>query len=154
MKTDGLHHVAINVHELQPALDFYVGQLGFSVVESRPDFGFPGAWLQAGGHQIHLMEVPTATIDRGQHLALRVHDLDAAVAELEASRERGVRYLVIPKPAFWWLGFYIEFAQHLRERYSLVYTSSDCLIYELAPSENGNGRRRLSRLWLRRSSHT
>jgi hypothetical protein len=78
----------------------------------------------------------------------------AAVAELEASRERGVRYLVIPKPAFWWLGFYIEFAQHLRERYSLVYTSSDCLIYELAPAENGNERRRLSRLWRRRSPHT
>jgi glyoxylase I family protein len=85
MKTAGLHHVAINVHELQPALDFYVGQLGFSIVESRPDFGFPGAWLQAGDHQIHLMEVPSATIDRGQHLALRVQDLDAAVSDLEAA---------------------------------------------------------------------
>jgi catechol 2,3-dioxygenase-like lactoylglutathione lyase family enzyme len=31
------------------------------------------------------MEVPAATIDRGQHLALRVDDLDAAVAELEAA---------------------------------------------------------------------
>src|SRR5947209_20269501 len=85
MKTDGLHHVAINVHELQPALDFYVDQLGFTVVESRPDFGFPGAWLQAGEHQIHLMETPSATIDRAQHLALRVQDLDGAVAELEAA---------------------------------------------------------------------
>ena len=82
MKTAGLHHVAINVHELAPALDFYVGQLGFTNLD-RPDFGFPGAWLQAGDHQIHLMEIPSATIDRGQHLALRVDDLDAAVAELE-----------------------------------------------------------------------
>ena len=85
MKTDGLHHVAINVHELAPALEFYVGQLGFTELSTRPDFGFPGAWLQAGDHQIHLMEVPTAEIDRGQHLALRVSDLDGAVEELEAA---------------------------------------------------------------------
>ena len=84
MKTPGLHHVAINVHELAPALDFYVNQLGFTALD-RPDFGFPGAWLQAGAHQIHLMEVPSAEIDRGQHLALRVDDLDAAVGELEAA---------------------------------------------------------------------
>ena len=84
MKTTGLHHVAINVHELEPAMTFYVDQLGFTALD-RPDFGFPGAWIQAGDHQIHLMEIPSATIDRGQHLALRVDDLDAAVAELEAA---------------------------------------------------------------------
>jgi glyoxylase I family protein len=84
MKTAGLHHVALNVHELEPALEFYVGQLGLTQLP-RPDFGFPGAWLQAGDHQIHLMEVPSATIDRAQHLALRVPDLDEAVAELETA---------------------------------------------------------------------
>jgi catechol 2,3-dioxygenase-like lactoylglutathione lyase family enzyme len=83
VKTPGLHHVAINVHELAPAIDFYVTKLGFTELP-RPDFGFAGAWLQAGAHQIHLMEVPAAEIDRGQHLALRVDDLDEAVAELEA----------------------------------------------------------------------
>jgi glycosyltransferase involved in cell wall biosynthesis len=89
----------------------------------------------------------------GEYAGYYPSDGRAAVAELEATRERGVRYLVIPKPAFWWLGFYIEFAQHLRERYSLIHTSQDCLIYGLAPAEGANGRRTLSRLLLRRSRH-
>jgi glycosyltransferase involved in cell wall biosynthesis len=90
---------------------------------------------------------------KGEYAGHYPSDGRAAVAELEATRERGVRYLVIPKPAFWWLGFYIEFAQHLRERYSLIHTSEDCLIYDLAPTENANGRRTLSRLLPRRSRH-
>jgi glycosyltransferase involved in cell wall biosynthesis/lipopolysaccharide biosynthesis glycosyltransferase len=80
-------------------------------------------------------------------------DSRAAIGELEATRERGVRYLVIPKPAFWWLGFYIDFAQHIRERYPLVHTSSDCVIYELAPAASANGRGKLSRLLPRRAPH-
>jgi glycosyltransferase involved in cell wall biosynthesis/lipopolysaccharide biosynthesis glycosyltransferase len=80
-------------------------------------------------------------------------DSRAAIGELEATRERGVRYLVVPKTAFWWLGFYIEFAQHLRDRYPLLHTSSDCLIYELAPAASVNGRGKLSRLLPRRGPH-
>jgi catechol 2,3-dioxygenase-like lactoylglutathione lyase family enzyme len=90
VKTTGLHHVAVNVHELEPAMTFYVDQLGFTALD-RPDFGFPGAWIPAGDHQIHLMEIPSATIDRGQHLALRVDDVDAAVAEVEAAGVMGRR---------------------------------------------------------------
>jgi glycosyltransferase involved in cell wall biosynthesis len=89
----------------------------------------------------------------GEYAGYYPSDGRAAVAELEATRSRGVRYLVIPKPAFWWLGFYIEFAQHLRERYSLIHTSKDCLIYELAPAERANGRGKLSRLLPRRGRH-
>jgi catechol 2,3-dioxygenase-like lactoylglutathione lyase family enzyme len=84
METTGIHHVALNVHDLDAAMTFYVDQLGFAALD-RPDFGFPGAWLEAGAHQIHLMETPSATIDRRQHLALRVVDLDRAVADLEAA---------------------------------------------------------------------
>jgi glycosyltransferase involved in cell wall biosynthesis len=80
-------------------------------------------------------------------------DSRAAIAELEATRERGVRYLVIPKPAFWWLGFYVDFAEHLRARYALLHTSSNCLIYDLAPAASSNGRGKLSRLLPRRSPH-
>jgi catechol 2,3-dioxygenase-like lactoylglutathione lyase family enzyme len=66
------------------ACDFYVGRLGLSARTDRPDFGFAGAWLDAGGQQVHLIEgdVPT---DQGQHLALHVVDLDAAIAELRAA---------------------------------------------------------------------
>jgi hypothetical protein len=76
----------------------------------------------------------------------------AAVGELEAVREQGVRYLAIPKSAFWWLGYYSDFAEHLRDRYDLVLTSADCLIYDLSPRSDLKGRRVLPRLFARRST--
>jgi hypothetical protein len=63
MHTTGLHHVAISVKELEPAVRFYADVMGFEQID-RPDFGFPGAWFQAGDHQIHLMEMPDAAPDR------------------------------------------------------------------------------------------
>jgi len=84
MHTTGLHHVAISVRELEPAVRFYADVMGFEQID-RPDFGFPGAWFQAGDHQIHLMEMPDAAPDPRQHYALRVADLDAAVATITAA---------------------------------------------------------------------
>jgi len=94
------------------------------------------------------------TSGSGEYAGYYPSDGRAAVAELETTRQRGVRYLVIPKPAFWWLGFYVEFAEHLRDRYSLVLTSGECLIYDLAAAEGANGRRKLSRLLPRRGRHS
>ncbi len=84
MQATGIHHVSINVDDVDAAVRFYTEVLGLTLREDRPDFGFPGAWLDAGPQQIHLIggEVPPRL---GQHLALQVADLDAAVAEL---RER------------------------------------------------------------------
>ena len=82
-----VHHVSINVDDVDAAREFYVGALGFTERTDRPDFGFAGAWLDVGGQQVHLIagEVP----DRlGQHYAVQVADLDAAVVAL---RERGLR---------------------------------------------------------------
>ncbi|HTN81953.1 MAG TPA: VOC family protein [Acidimicrobiales bacterium] len=84
MHTTGLHHVAISVKELEPAVRFYADVMGFEQIE-RPDFGFPGAWFQAGDHQLHLMEMPDAEPDPRQHYALRVDDLDAAMAAITAA---------------------------------------------------------------------
>jgi len=81
MRTVGLHHVSINVTDVDSALDFYVGRLGLVARPDRPNFGFGGAWLDAGGQQVHLIEAEPPP-DQGQHLALLVEDLDAAVAEL------------------------------------------------------------------------
>jgi catechol 2,3-dioxygenase-like lactoylglutathione lyase family enzyme len=87
MQTTGLHHVAISVKEIEPAVRFYADVMGLEQIE-RPDFGFPGAWFQAGGNQIHLMEMPDAEPDPRQHYALRVDDLDEAVAAIEAAGGR------------------------------------------------------------------
>lgn len=81
MRPDGLHHVSLNVRDVPAALDFYTRVLGLTERTDRPDFSFGGAWLDAGGQQIHLIEadVPASL---GQHFALAVSDLDAVVAEL------------------------------------------------------------------------
>jgi glyoxylase I family protein len=84
METIGIHHVALNVHDLDAALGFYVEKLGFGLLE-RPDFGFRGAWLEAGRSQIHLMEDPGRAIDARQHVALQVRGLPEIVADLEAA---------------------------------------------------------------------
>lgn len=86
MQPLAVHHVSINVDDIDAALAFYVDVLGLTSRDDRPDFGFGGAWLDAGGQQVHLIEgkVPTGN---GEHFALLVQDLPAAIAEL---RERGV----------------------------------------------------------------
>jgi catechol 2,3-dioxygenase-like lactoylglutathione lyase family enzyme len=87
IQPQGVHHVSINVDDVDRALDFYVGTLGLQPRHDRPDFGFPGAWLDAGGQQLHLIGARPPT-DLGQHFALLVDDLDAAIASL---RDRGVK---------------------------------------------------------------
>lgn len=76
-----MHHVSINVNDVDAALDFYVGVLGLRARSDRPDFGFDGAWLDAGGQQVHLIKgaVPAGA---GEHFALLVADIDATIDEL------------------------------------------------------------------------
>ncbi len=83
MRPVGIHHVAINVTDTEEAVRFYVDVLGLRLRDDRPDFGFGGAWLDAGGQQVHLLEAPMPTA-MGQHFALHVEDLDGVVAELRA----------------------------------------------------------------------
>ena len=87
MQPTGIHHVSINVDDVDAALEFYVGRLGLTVRDDRPDFGFGGAWLNAGGQQVHLIQAPPPD-NKGQHFAIHVSDLDAAAAEL---REAGLK---------------------------------------------------------------
>ena len=83
-----VHHVSVCVTDIAAARAFYVDVLGFRERADRPDFGFPGAWFDVGGRQVHLIEVPEMPSGAGSnHFALRVDDLDAAVADIEA---RGV----------------------------------------------------------------
>jgi glyoxylase I family protein len=83
MRPAGLHHVSINVSDVAAARDFYTRVLGLAERADRPDFSFDGAWLDAGSQQVHLIkaDVPPPL---GQHFALAVTDLDAAVADLRA----------------------------------------------------------------------
>lgn len=82
MKLHGVHHVSLNVGDLDEATRFYTEVLGLEVLP-RPDFGFPGLWLRAEGQEIHLMQVEKHRAPEGQHFAFRVDDIDASVAELQ-----------------------------------------------------------------------
>jgi glyoxylase I family protein len=81
MQPSGVHHVSINVDDVDGALAFYVGVLGLKVRTDRPNFSFGGAWLDVGGQQVHLIEA-AAPPDQGQHFALAFPDLKAVVTEL------------------------------------------------------------------------
>lgn len=77
-----LHHVSLNVADADRAAAFYTNVLGLAVLE-RPDFPFPGRWLDAGaGRQVHLIQTDHVPDDVGQHFAFRTTDLDQLCAHL------------------------------------------------------------------------
>jgi len=77
-----LHHASLIVSDTVASLAFYCDVLGMQQTE-RPDLGFPGAWLQLGAQQIHLLELAnpdpvTGRPDHGgrdRHIALSVQEL-------------------------------------------------------------------------------
>ena len=81
MRPLAVHHVAINVNDVDESVAFYTQRLGLTLRTDRPDFGFGGAWLDAGGQQLHLVQAPVPA-SQGQHFALLFDDLDAVIAEL------------------------------------------------------------------------
>ena len=86
MQPVAIHHVSINVSDVDASRAFYTDVLGGTLRTDRPDFGFGGAWIDFGGQQLHLIEAP-APANLGQHFAVQVADIDATIAEL---RDRGL----------------------------------------------------------------
>jgi catechol 2,3-dioxygenase-like lactoylglutathione lyase family enzyme len=78
-----VHHVSVNVDDVDVALDFYTGVLGLRARSDRPDFRFGGAWLDIGGQQVHLIEGQVPKGD-GEHFAILVADIDATISELRS----------------------------------------------------------------------
>lgn len=86
-------HSSVIVSDIKNALHFYHHILGLEIDHSRPDLGYPGAWLNVGIQQIHLLEVPNPDpIDnrpqhggRDRHVALETNSLDKVTAALEAN---------------------------------------------------------------------
>jgi len=88
----GLHHVSLIVKNTERALMFYRDLLGLQLIDSRPDLGYPGAWLDLGaGQQIHLLELenpdPVAGRPehggRDRHTAFQVKSLKSLIKKLE-----------------------------------------------------------------------
>ena len=84
-------HGSVLVADTETSLRFYRDVLGMTVDASRPDLGFPGAWLNIGDQQIHLLELdnpdPVAGRPehggRDRHVAIAVYDLSEVQKTLE-----------------------------------------------------------------------
>ena len=93
MKVLRIDHVSLVIADTGRSLRFYRDLLGLSVDDSRPDLGYPGAWLRVGEQQIHLLELPNPDPTEGRpehggrdrHLALRVTALDELAQALDAA---------------------------------------------------------------------
>ena len=53
----GITHASVLVRNLETSLAFYCGVLGMTLEKTRPDLGYPGAWLHVGAQQIHLLRL-------------------------------------------------------------------------------------------------
>ena len=60
-------------------------------------------------------------------------DSAEAIEHLEALRERGARYLVVPSTQFWWLHHYGEMTAHLNSAYRRIYSDDHLIMFDLAP---------------------
>ncbi len=77
---------------------------------------------------------------RGRYLGHHPRDSEDAIAQLEALREGGAEYLVLPATSFWWLDHYEELAARLRERCEATELGF-CTIYRLVPLRTELGER-------------
>jgi glyoxylase I family protein len=82
MRPLGIHHVNITVGDMVTARRFYLDELGGIERTDRPDFGFDGAWIDVGPQQIHLIVGEPAKNTNGDHFAIAVEDLAAAIEEM------------------------------------------------------------------------
>lgn len=90
-QVEAFHHASLVVKDTATALAFYQDILGLELVQSRPDLGFPGAWLEVGTQQLHLLELPDPDAlsqrpehgGRDRHLAFHVKDLTELESRLQ-----------------------------------------------------------------------
>lgn len=81
---NGIHHVSINVQDVDQAIRFYVGVLGLEEID-RPDLGFPGAWLKNHDQEVHLLGIQSTPPPKEQHFAFAVDDLAEVTRTLESA---------------------------------------------------------------------
>ena len=83
-------HIAIAVHNLAEAVDYYQNTLEFEALATPEDIVANGIrWFALGdGRALHLIEVKGVTAPPRAHIAIQVEDNDAWRAYLE---DKGVR---------------------------------------------------------------
>ena len=89
----GMNHFTITAEDRERTLGYYCGLLGLQEGH-RPDLGFPGAWLYAGGPQavLHVYwdrPMPSQRTGVIDHMAFTASDLKGVKARFDAA---GVKY--------------------------------------------------------------
>ena len=84
-------HVSFLVSDTEHALLFYRDVMGLQVDSSRPDLGYPGAWLNVGEQQIHLLELQSPDPVEGRpehggrdrHTAFNISSIESFISLLK-----------------------------------------------------------------------
>ena len=87
-------HASVLVSDTGRSRAFYANILGLHPDDNRPDLGYPGAWLNIGEQQIHLIELPNPDPvygrpehgGRDRHIALAVSDIVELQKRLEQNQ--------------------------------------------------------------------
>jgi glyoxylase I family protein len=93
LKISKILHSSLLVQDTDRSIEFYRDVLGLQVDYRRPDLGFPGAWLNVGEQQIHLLELPNPDPVKGRpdhggrdrHTAMQVTNIEELQNRLEAA---------------------------------------------------------------------
>jgi len=83
-KLVGINHVALEVGDIEQALDFYGKIFDFTLRAKRPG----NAFIELGDQFINLMETSTLHEDRRRHFGLVVDDRSSVRARIEAAGGR------------------------------------------------------------------
>jgi GT2 family glycosyltransferase len=76
--------------------------------------------------------------EQGRYANLYPADSTEAIAQLETLRRKGADFLLIPRPAFWWLDHYAGFKTHLERQFAPIFRDdSTCLIFDLKGGAHG-----------------
>ena len=108
-----LHHLAIKTDDVDSTVDFWNSIIGSHSVD-RPNFNFPGAWLQFGETMIHLYggdaaQNKSGVYERGSaaidHVALSASGFDQ-MRDLFEEKNLDWRQMSIPSFHLWQLFVY------------------------------------------------
>jgi glycosyltransferase involved in cell wall biosynthesis len=70
--------------------------------------------------------------NEGRYTNIYPADSTEAIMQLESGRANGAGFLLIPRPALWWLDFYSGFKDHLERNYVLTVRDEEtCLIFDV-----------------------
>ena len=68
----------------------------------------------------------------GTYAGYHPADSIEAIRHLESLENKGAEFLLFPQTAFWWLDHYIDFRNHLEDRYPRIWNDPDCIIFKLS----------------------